>query len=547
MFDGNTMLAAIAARTSSIHLGLLVGGVTYRNPALVAKITDDAGHHQRRPRGARPGRRLVRGGAQGVRLRVPVAQDALRVPRGRAADHRAMFTQDVATVRGKHFHVDGAFNNPKPIRGDIPILIGGSGERKTLRFVPPSTPTARTCSATSSASSTCSACSRATARTSAATRRRSPRRAWARSTSRPPTRRPWPSSSRWWRGPPTLTAPARRRLRRRAGRGRRAGAGLPRRRPGRHHDYDPRRARHRDGEARGRDARGGDRDSHRKPRGRAADRRDPQPRPAQPRDHLCLLAARRRDRGAQRPGRELVHVRHLGLAPGRPHDPRARTRSATSSSACRRAPAPPPVPVVRSLAAAQGGCSTALGHGWWRWRGCARRSTRSSWRSDAVERGNLEGARGDRLRVRALLCESTDDVLRSTAPLLEVEVEIVRRGARGGGPEAPRGADAAREPLDRPARADPPAARDRRGARRAVPDGRGARPDALRHRRGPRLAKAVGAVALPAQSLGRPLLARGHHALADGALRSPGRHPRPAARTSRTRIRRSCTSWSRPS
>src|ERR1700748_2676867 len=39
MFDGNTMLAGIAARTSRINLGLLVGGVTYRNPALVAKIT----------------------------------------------------------------------------------------------------------------------------------------------------------------------------------------------------------------------------------------------------------------------------------------------------------------------------------------------------------------------------------------------------------------------------------------------------------------------------------------------------------------------------
>src|SRR3954468_20485813 len=39
MFDGNTMLAGIAARTSKINLGLLVGGVTYRNPALVAKIT----------------------------------------------------------------------------------------------------------------------------------------------------------------------------------------------------------------------------------------------------------------------------------------------------------------------------------------------------------------------------------------------------------------------------------------------------------------------------------------------------------------------------
>ena len=39
MMEGNTILAALAARTSSIHLGLLVGGVTYRNPALLAKLT----------------------------------------------------------------------------------------------------------------------------------------------------------------------------------------------------------------------------------------------------------------------------------------------------------------------------------------------------------------------------------------------------------------------------------------------------------------------------------------------------------------------------
>jgi alkanesulfonate monooxygenase SsuD/methylene tetrahydromethanopterin reductase-like flavin-dependent oxidoreductase (luciferase family) len=38
MFEGHTLLAAIAARTSRLHLGLLVGGVMYRNPALVAKI-----------------------------------------------------------------------------------------------------------------------------------------------------------------------------------------------------------------------------------------------------------------------------------------------------------------------------------------------------------------------------------------------------------------------------------------------------------------------------------------------------------------------------
>ena len=39
MFDGNTMLSALAARTKSINLGLLVGGVTYHNPAHHAKIT----------------------------------------------------------------------------------------------------------------------------------------------------------------------------------------------------------------------------------------------------------------------------------------------------------------------------------------------------------------------------------------------------------------------------------------------------------------------------------------------------------------------------
>src|SRR3954469_15352347 len=39
MFEGNTMLAALAARTETIALGLLVGGVTYRNPAQHAKET----------------------------------------------------------------------------------------------------------------------------------------------------------------------------------------------------------------------------------------------------------------------------------------------------------------------------------------------------------------------------------------------------------------------------------------------------------------------------------------------------------------------------
>jgi F420-dependent oxidoreductase-like protein len=135
MFEGTTMLAGIAARTSKLTLGTLVGGVTYRNPALLAKATTTLD--------------VISGGrawfgigaawfeeehqAYGfdfppLKERFELLEDTLNIARG-------MFTQERTTYDGKHFHVEGAYNNPKPIRGDIPILIGGSGERKTLRMV----------------------------------------------------------------------------------------------------------------------------------------------------------------------------------------------------------------------------------------------------------------------------------------------------------------------------------------------------------------------------------------------------------------------------
>src|SRR3954469_23161572 len=135
MFDGNTMLAALAARTSKINLGLLVGGVTYRNPSLTAKITTTldiiSGGRAVLGLGAawfEEEHKAYGSPSPPLKERFEPLEDALNIT-------RLMFTQDVATYQGKHHSVTEAFNNPKPIRGDIPILIGGSGERKTLRFV----------------------------------------------------------------------------------------------------------------------------------------------------------------------------------------------------------------------------------------------------------------------------------------------------------------------------------------------------------------------------------------------------------------------------
>lgn len=135
MFEGNTMLGALAARTSKLSLGLLVGGVTYRNPAIHAKLTTTldiiSGGRAWHALGAawfEDEHRAYGFAFPPLRERFELLEEALQIA-------RAMFTQERTSFEGRHFRVDGALNNPKPLRGDIPIVIGGSGERKTLRLV----------------------------------------------------------------------------------------------------------------------------------------------------------------------------------------------------------------------------------------------------------------------------------------------------------------------------------------------------------------------------------------------------------------------------
>jgi F420-dependent oxidoreductase-like protein len=135
MLEGNTILGGIAARTSRLNLGLLVGGVMYRNPALLAKITTTldiiSGGRAFFGIGAawfEEEHRAYGFDFPSLGERFEHLEDALQIA-------RLMFTQPESSFTGSHHSTDNVLNIPQPLRGDIPILIGGSGERKTLRFV----------------------------------------------------------------------------------------------------------------------------------------------------------------------------------------------------------------------------------------------------------------------------------------------------------------------------------------------------------------------------------------------------------------------------
>jgi F420-dependent oxidoreductase-like protein len=136
MFEAYTLLGALGARTRSARLGAMVTGVTYRNPALLAKMatTLDVITSGRAILGLGAAWNQDEHDAYGfpfpsVRERMDRLQDALQVV-------RAMFTEEEARVEGRYHSVAGALNNPRPLSpGGPPILIGGAGEKRTLRLV----------------------------------------------------------------------------------------------------------------------------------------------------------------------------------------------------------------------------------------------------------------------------------------------------------------------------------------------------------------------------------------------------------------------------
>jgi F420-dependent oxidoreductase-like protein len=135
MLEAYTLLGALAARTSNVALGTMVTGVTYRNPALLAKIVTTLDIIS-------SGRAILGIGAAwnddehaGYGYDFPSAGERLDRLEEALQIARAMFTEQTPSFEGRHYRVQQVLNNPKPIRGRIPVLIGGGGEKRTLRLV----------------------------------------------------------------------------------------------------------------------------------------------------------------------------------------------------------------------------------------------------------------------------------------------------------------------------------------------------------------------------------------------------------------------------
>jgi F420-dependent oxidoreductase-like protein len=136
MLEAYTLLGALAARTQRVQLGTLVTGVTYRNPGILAKIvtTLDVISRGRAVLGIGGAWYDVEHHGLGVeypsdRVRLDMLEEAVQIC-------RAMFTSDDVTFNGNHYRLDHARNLPRPVQvGGPKIMIGGGGEKRTLRLV----------------------------------------------------------------------------------------------------------------------------------------------------------------------------------------------------------------------------------------------------------------------------------------------------------------------------------------------------------------------------------------------------------------------------
>ena len=135
-FEGWTLLAALAAQTSRLRLGLMVAGNTYRHPAVHAHMaaTVDVISNGRLDFGVGAGWNEYEHQSMGIPLYAP----GERIRRlGEACEiTRRLFTQHLTDFDGRYYQLKQARCEPKPVQKPYPpFVIGGGGEQLTLRVV----------------------------------------------------------------------------------------------------------------------------------------------------------------------------------------------------------------------------------------------------------------------------------------------------------------------------------------------------------------------------------------------------------------------------
>ena len=135
VFEGWSILGGWAPVTSRVRLGCLVSGIGYRNPSLLVRMATALDH-------ASEGRAMLGIGAgwherehrmfgftyPGLRQRLDRLEEAAAICRGLLDGQRV-------TLDGEWFQVLDAVNDPPTIQEPLPLVIGGSGKKRTLNIV----------------------------------------------------------------------------------------------------------------------------------------------------------------------------------------------------------------------------------------------------------------------------------------------------------------------------------------------------------------------------------------------------------------------------
>jgi F420-dependent oxidoreductase-like protein len=133
-FEATTCMAAIACETSNVRIGVLVLGMNYRNPAVLANALTTIDHLSggRLEIGLGAGWHAQEYAAYGIPFeaigkRMDMLEEGVQVV-------RLLTTQDRSDFAGKYYTLTNAASNPKPVQARPRIWIGGNGEKRTLRI-----------------------------------------------------------------------------------------------------------------------------------------------------------------------------------------------------------------------------------------------------------------------------------------------------------------------------------------------------------------------------------------------------------------------------